>query len=68
MDTFTTKLTEELMIRIEKMPVDDQIREVKRALKEDQTAEIIGSLAFTAWLEMHKERIVELAQLDGWPS
>jgi hypothetical protein len=58
---FTNDKTERLLMRIEGLPVDEQILEVKRTLAEDQSpGDIIGSIAFTAWLKLNQERIVEL--------
>lgn len=60
---FTNDRTERLMVRLEKLPVDEQILEVRRSLVEEQNpGEILGSLAFTGWLHANKDRIVEMAK------
>lgn len=61
MTDLTNRKTEELMLRIADLPLDEQILEVKRTLREDQDpGEILGSIAFTAWLKLNQERIIEL--------
>ena len=62
MTQFTNDATEALMMRIEGLPIDEQILEVKRSLRVDQApGDILASIAFTAWLNVHKDRIVEMA-------
>jgi len=61
MSDFTNRKTEELLMRIADLPVDEQILEVKRALREDQdSGEIFGSIVFTAWIKVNQDRIIEL--------
>jgi hypothetical protein len=61
MTDLTNRKTEELLMRIAELPLDEQILEVKRTLREDQDpGEIYGSIAFTAWLKENQERIIQL--------
>lgn len=66
MGEFTNSETEALLIRIADLSVDEQILEVKRAMR--TSPEILANIAMTAWLEIHKDRIIELAQQEGWPT